>query len=222
MEKQYKILIVDDEITIGTYVKRFLEKIEKQVKVEYISDPVKALDFVKSHHVDLVIVDLVMPRMNGFVLSEEIRKKNKELAIIIYSSATSNEDRIRAFNAPIFATGFVSKSDDSLELLVHKIRSIFWRREALMVNTKLEAINRIGCSIDHYASQSLTAIMGYSDILQKSLDEGQIDKEKFQKFVGIIKEGADKINNILQDVKNLNKLETVDIGNNDTIYKVSK
>ncbi len=222
MEKQYKILIVDDEFAIGTYVKRFLEKIENKFTVEYINDPIKALDFVKSHRVDLLIVDLVMPLMNGFELAEKVRNKKKQVPIVIYSSVTSNEDRIRALNAPIFADAFVSKSDDSLELLAYQIRSVFWRREALVITDKLKTVNKIGFSIDHYVSQSLTAIIGYSDILKKNLEEEKIDKDKFYKFLEIIKKSADKIDSVLKDVENLKEIEMVDIGNDDTIYKVTK
>ena len=222
MKGKYRILLVDDELAIGKYVKKTFEKNEDKFEIDYFSNPEEALEKLKENIYDLFIVDLIMPQMSGFELAEEIRKikSYSQVPLVIYSSVTSSKDRVRAISEPIYAEGFISKGDDSIDLLVHQIRSIFWRREALDMEQKTSHAQELGKSIGHVAGQSLTVINGYAEILEKSLNAGKLDKEQFTRFVHTIKDNANKIKEILEYVKKLDKIEMIDIGAGDKIIKV--
>jgi len=215
-------MIVDDELSIGMYVKKSLEKNEPGFKVTHFTSPTEAFDTLKDHRYDLIITDLKMPEMDGFDLAEKIRslKEFERIPIVIYSSVTENNDRLRALSAPIYADGFISKGEGSMDFLVHQIRSIFWRNEAKEMTEKVKIAQELGKSMGHVASQSLNAILGYTDILQKNINDNKFDKDKFNRFLSTIKHSATDIKNLVNNVRNLQTIEMVDIGSGDSIIKV--
>lgn len=80
-----KILVVDDEPDITTSVKNGLER--KGFEVHTRNDPLKALENFKPDVYDLMLIDIRMPKMNGFELYREIKKKNDSKAKICFFTA---------------------------------------------------------------------------------------------------------------------------------------
>lgn len=224
MMKKQQILIVDDEIPIGRYVKKSLEQNEEFFEVTHYSNPLKALKAVKEKTFDLLIIDLMMPEMDGFDLSAEFRKlpSYKKTPIVIYSSMTRQEDRIKAMSAPIFAEGYISKDDDSIDFLTHQIRSIFWRKEASLMNEQVDFARKLGESIGHEASQSLLAISGYQEIIKIALAKENYDKKKIIEYLEKIGISINELKSIIDYLKNLNDIEIKDIGAGDLIIKVKE
>ena len=77
--KDKKILIVDNEPDINLSLKIFLE--ENSFQVDAFDDPIIALDNFRKGVYDLLILDIVMPKMHGFELYREIRKIDNEVKI---------------------------------------------------------------------------------------------------------------------------------------------
>src|SRR5919199_4878121 len=73
------VLIVDDEPDVNLSLKIALE--ENGFEVDAFDDPVMALDNFKKEVYDLLILDIVMPKMHGFELYREIRKIDNEVKI---------------------------------------------------------------------------------------------------------------------------------------------
>lgn len=222
MEKKFNIMIVDDELSIGMYVKKSLEKNEPGFTVTHFTSSLDAYEKLKNNLYDLIITDLKMPEMDGFALAEKIRqlKEFERIPIVIYSSVTESKDRLKALSAPIYADGFISKGEGSMDFLVHQIRSIFWRNEAKEMTEKVEVAQELGKSMGHVAFQSLNAILGYTEILQKNINDNKFDKDKFNRFLSTIKRSATDIKTLVNNVKNLKTIEMVDIGEGDRIIKV--
>ena len=76
-----KILVVDDVDTIARVYARFLERQGYEVRIAFNGE--EALGEYDRFHPDLVISDIRMPKMNGFELANEIRKKNVEQKIVL-------------------------------------------------------------------------------------------------------------------------------------------
>lgn len=90
--QQPTALVVDDDETVCQYIEVLLQ--DKGVKVMSCTHAKQALEIIrdKSHQVDLLITDIVMPEMDGIQLIDSIRSSDKKLPIIVMSS--SNDDAV--------------------------------------------------------------------------------------------------------------------------------
>jgi DNA-binding response OmpR family regulator len=98
-EKQYRrrrrILIVDDEPDITSSFKEALRDHGFE-QVETANDPLLALKNFKAGSYDLLIIDIVMPEMDGFSLYEEIRKIDKKVKVCFITAFEINYQALRA------------------------------------------------------------------------------------------------------------------------------
>jgi DNA-binding response OmpR family regulator len=86
-----KILLVDDELDITYTIKNLLE--ENGFKVDEFNDPILALNNYKVNFYDLVILDIKMPKMDGFELYIKIREQDPNAKICFLTAVTTyNED----------------------------------------------------------------------------------------------------------------------------------
>jgi DNA-binding response OmpR family regulator len=79
LHKRKKILIVDDDTDVTLTFKTALDNYG--FEVETYNDPVLALSNFKPHFYDLLLIDIRMPDMNGFELSQKIRKRDRSVKI---------------------------------------------------------------------------------------------------------------------------------------------
>ena len=135
-----EILIVDDELAIRNGLAAMLEGAGYSVRTA--RDGIAALGAVRARRPDLVLLDVMMPLMDGFKVCEEIRKRDRDLPIVFLTAKDADEDQVRGLE--VGADDFVSKSSDSAVLLV-RIRKALERAERLLGNaapdnlTKTEA-----------------------------------------------------------------------------------
>lgn len=118
----HKILVVEDDSFLVTAYKAKLTK--EGFEVLIATDGQEALDILAKDKPELILMDLVMPRMDGFTALAEIRKREdlKGIPIIVTSNLGQQEDIKRA--KELGATDFVTKSDMSLTDLVAKLQGI--------------------------------------------------------------------------------------------------
>ncbi|ALV23955.1 chemotaxis sensory histidine kinase [Campylobacter iguaniorum] len=118
----YKVLIVDDSKMDRTIMQKSLEPIG--VTVLEATNGVEALNLIKSgeHSLDAILIDIEMPRMDGYTLAGEIRKysKYRNLPLIAVTSRTSKSDRLRGVEVGM--TEYITKpySSEYLENVVRK------------------------------------------------------------------------------------------------------
>lgn len=87
-----KILIIEDDVSIANLQKDYLEINEMEVTIE--TDGQKGLQSALDHPYDLIIVDLMLPSMDGFEICKQIRLK-KQLPIMIVSAKKEDFDKVR-------------------------------------------------------------------------------------------------------------------------------
>ena len=88
-----RILLVEDEEQIRKLIKINLT-LEGYEVVEAV-DGVKALETIQSQHFDLILLDIMLPEINGFEICEQIRLRNSKIAIIIISAKDTSQDKIK-------------------------------------------------------------------------------------------------------------------------------
>jgi two-component system chemotaxis sensor kinase CheA len=116
------ILVVDDSITTRTMEKNLLEAAGYQVRVAV--DGVEAWTMLKSEKVDLVVSDVDMPRLDGFELTERIRKDREltDLPVVLVTALESREDKERGVD--VGANAYVVKSSFDQSNLLEIIRRL--------------------------------------------------------------------------------------------------
>ncbi|MFC3899867.1 response regulator transcription factor [Aliicoccus persicus] len=107
-----QILLVDDDQNILTFVSRQLEKNGDDVVTA--TDGRRALEKLKTHDIDIAIVDIMMPFMDGLSLTEVI-KKNHDIPVIMLTAKSQIDDKREAFTRG--ADDYLTKPFEFEELL---------------------------------------------------------------------------------------------------------
>ena len=93
----YQILIIEDEQRVAELLKRGLEESGYQVVVAF--DGMMGLRIFKSNTFHLIISDIILPKLDGFELSKEIRKINPAIPILMLTALGSTDDKLEGFDA---------------------------------------------------------------------------------------------------------------------------
>ena len=117
-----KILIVDDEIEILNPLEEMLK--EEGFEVRAFTNPLKALDFLRTQSVDLAIFDIKMPELNGLDLLRHAREVHANLPIIFLSSKNEDADQLVGFS--MGADDYVGKPFTK-QLLMFRVKSVLKR-----------------------------------------------------------------------------------------------
>jgi two-component system, OmpR family, alkaline phosphatase synthesis response regulator PhoP len=117
-----KILIAEDDKFLASAYRLKLTKTDFEVQIA--NDGVELLETLKTFTPDLILLDLVMPIMDGFAVLENLRSNPnfKSLPILVASNLGQKEDIDRAKS--LGANDFVIKSDMSLDTIIEKINKL--------------------------------------------------------------------------------------------------
>ncbi len=127
-----KILYVEDDETLGYLTADNLHL--RGFEITHSTDGSDALEQFKSNLFDVCILDIMLPKMDGFELASHIRKLNQDIPILFLTAKTLSEDKI---------TGFKIGGDDyivkpfNIEELVLKI-NVFLKRAKILVHQNSE------------------------------------------------------------------------------------
>jgi len=111
-----KILVVEDRVSDVIFLKKILER--ENHTVVYAENGKTALSLVESNDLDMVILDIVLPDIDGFEVCKRIRNDNRfiSLPVLFYSAIKTIDDKLLGLE--MGASDFLSKSADERELLV--------------------------------------------------------------------------------------------------------
>ncbi|MHA7942083.1 response regulator transcription factor [Formosa sp. 3Alg 14/1] len=120
MEK--RILLADDDIDFGTTLKQYLEL--NKFEVIWAKNGVEALDLFKMHTFDICIIDVMMPKLDGFNLSKKFSNRNPETPFLFVTARKTKEDRIKGLS--LGADDYITKPFEVEELIL-RINNIIKR-----------------------------------------------------------------------------------------------
>ena len=118
-----RVLVVDDEKLIRDVIKEYL--LLENIEVEEASNGEEALNKVKQEDFDIIIMDIMMPKMDGYTACREI-KKIKDIPFIMLSARGEEYDKLIGFDLGI--DDYVTKPFSPKEL-VARIKAVTKRRE---------------------------------------------------------------------------------------------
>ena len=119
-----RILLCEDDPNLGLVLKNFLELNDYEVILE--RDGRLGLAAFQREKFDICLLDVMMPKMDGFMLAEEIRDINPDIPLFFLSAKSMKEDQIKGYK--LGADDYITKPFDS-ELLLFKIKAILKRNE---------------------------------------------------------------------------------------------
>lgn len=117
----YKILIVEDDPSIQEILHDFIQ--EAGYDITLASDGVEALTKFSESHFDLILLDIMLPKIDGYSVSEVIRKKS-DIPIIMLTALDSEEAQIRGLD--LMVDDYITKPF-SLPILIRKIAVLLRR-----------------------------------------------------------------------------------------------
>ncbi|GAA4293749.1 response regulator transcription factor [Anaerocolumna aminovalerica] len=116
------ILVVEDDKNTRRFMKAVLE--EEQYIVFTASNGVEALDILDTTHIDLIVLDIMMPKMDGYELTEILRSVQNELPILMVSAKQLPADRKKGFQ--VGTDDFMTKPVDAEEMVL-RIKALLRR-----------------------------------------------------------------------------------------------
>ncbi len=132
MNQKTKILYAEDEISLGLIVKESLET--RDFEVLFAADGQKAYEIYKNEQPELLVLDVMMPKKDGFTLAKEIRKENPHIPILFLTAKTQTKDVVEGFE---LGGNDYLKKPFSIEELIVRIRSLLKHKN---LSSKIETI----------------------------------------------------------------------------------
>lgn len=118
----FSIMVVDDDKNTRMLMKVILEA--ENYKVYTAENGEEALAVMEASHIDLVVLDIMMPKMDGYEFTEVLRKSNNELPILMVSAKQLPADKKRGFLVGI--DDYMTKPVDEEEMLL-RIKALLRR-----------------------------------------------------------------------------------------------
>ena len=129
-----KILIVEDEVNIASFIKRGLQECGYEVTAAY--DGEEAWQLIKQERYDLFMLDIIMPKIDGLQLCKMIRQNlGYSIPILMVTALGTTDDIVSGLDAG--ADDYISKPFSFAELQA-RIRALLRRREGAKVNQILQ------------------------------------------------------------------------------------
>lgn len=131
-----RILLVEDDLNLSTVIQDYLEMLGYKVLPCY--DGEEGLETFKQEPVDLCLLDIMMPKRDGFSLAAEIRDANQLIPIIFLTAKSLKEDRIKGFRTG--CDDYITKPFSTEELSL-RISAVLRRCETSMSLKPSEELN---------------------------------------------------------------------------------
>lgn len=139
-----RVLVVDDEKLIRDVIKEYL--LLENMEVDDASNGIEAIEKVKSKDFDIIIMDIMMPKMDGYTACREI-KKIKDIPFIMLSARGEEYDKLIGFDLGI--DDYVTKPFSPKEL-VARIKAITKRRDGVSNVSEIAGIKLDDIAHDVY------------------------------------------------------------------------
>lgn len=123
------ILIVEDETALAGAVEHILQKAGNTT--DWVADGQTALDYIRGFSYDLVLLDIMLPRLDGLSVLRQIRREGIATPVLMLTARTTVPDKVTGLNAG--ADDYLTKPFDPEELLA-RVRAMTRRKGTVILN----------------------------------------------------------------------------------------
>ncbi len=163
-KNDFSILLVEDDPNLSAVLEDYLEMLG--YTTTHCKNGDEGLDEFKKHHFDLCILDVMMPKKDGFALAEDIRKINSAVPIIFLTAKSLKEDRIKGFQ--IGCDDYITKPFSTEELSL-RIKAILKRcmLRSHHENSSLDGTYKLGFFTFDFVNMLLKSDAGEKHLTRK-------------------------------------------------------
>ncbi len=133
MKERARILVVDDEAHLAEGIRENLDA--EGYATEVAHDGLEGLERIRRQHFDLIVLDVMMPNMDGLTLCEQIRREGRQTPVLFLTVKNDAEDRVRGFEAG--GDDYLAKPFHLKELLL-RVAAILRRSSWYQASAALE------------------------------------------------------------------------------------
>ena len=149
-ERKTRILLVEDDVSFGKILKDYLSL--NSFDVMHMKDGIEGWKTFRNHHFDLCILDIMMPKRDGYELAEQIRKENSSIPIFFLTAKGQKADMLTGYENG--ADDYIVKPVDA-DILMHKIKAILKRTSETTVSAVEQNEFKLGRFCFHFSSRTL-------------------------------------------------------------------
>ncbi|HAR62213.1 MAG: hypothetical protein DKM50_03175 [Candidatus Margulisiibacteriota bacterium] len=232
-----KILIVDDSPFIRMKCRKILE--EENFELFEADNGETAIQLVEEVCPDVVLLDVVMPKLDGFSACRQIKERHPEIPVIIVTTMASKDDIVKGltygsddyivkpFKEPELKARIaamlriktlydkVKEKNKELELTNLELKNT---KDKLRQQEKVALIGQLMVGIHHEIRNPLTAVLANSQILLRHFEL----PEEGRGFLGDIEDQAKKIRDILDQIKEMDLVEVIDYVDGTKMIQIKK
>lgn len=153
-----RVLVVEDERDLNNIITKYLKK--NNFNVDNVFDGEEALDYLNSTEYDLVILDIMMPKINGYEVLKTMRKENNDTPVLMLTAKDGVDDKVKGLD--LGADDYLIKPFDFDELSA-RIRAITRRKfgnttnilqiDDLIIDINKKIVTRAGINIELTAKE---------------------------------------------------------------------
>jgi signal transduction histidine kinase len=201
MTKQNTLLVVDDDAMARDVIEGLLFK--EDYHLEFAENGYQALAYLEKQLPDLILLDVMMPELDGFTLCQQLKtnEQRRHIPVILVTALESKADLARGFEAG--ADDFLHKPVDDVELRA-RVRSLLRiKKQYDELQAALRLREELAHMIVHDMRTPLSAIFGFSTLLQV---KGTLSHEDLED-VNKIYTHAQQLNSFLDDMLMVAKME---------------
>lgn len=209
MSNQAKILIVDDNVDSVELLTKRLRAEDYHTRAAY--DGEEALRQVKEYRPDLILLDIMMPKIDGYEVCRRLKasEETKLIPVIMLTVKRDVPDKVKGLN--IGADDYMTKPFDFRELIQRvrywsavktgveeRLKHIKRLEQELIESERLAAIGQTVASIAHYGKNILFGLKGGAYLVDTSLKENEADSMKTG--WDMVKRNIGRISNLFLDL----------------------
>ncbi len=232
-EKDGNILVIDDELGPRESIRMVFKDTHNVFLAE---DGFKGIEILKKENIDVIILDLKMPKINGIETLKKIREIDKDVPVIILTGYGDVEAAKKAIHygtmeflsKPFNVEDIIKIVNRAIETRRTKLSSEKLKEEFKQLNEQLKekisnmenlaTVGQISAEIMHEINNLLTVIHGYTQLLSQQIDPDNSSKSYVSTINEEIKRCKEIAKNILELSKNKQTVEKINI--NQLIRKI--
>jgi signal transduction histidine kinase len=218
------VLVVDDDLNTRILARECLE--QAGFLVEDACDGEQGMSAFERTHPDIVLLDVIMPGVDGFVVCTKIRESERGRGIPVLMMTGLDDEESINLAYEVGATDFTSKPVNWV-ILPHRIRYLLRANRAISDLSKAyeelksldNAKDAFLSSVSHELRTPLTSIRSFSEIL---LSYEDTDKKDQKEFLGIIKSESERLTRLIDNVLDISRIEGQKMVWNDCLVRLNE